>query len=352
MNALYKNLYFVFFITVSINYDIIGNTPNNVSAEESIESIFDRLSKKEVLEITVRTDIDRLINQKIDSKYQAAFITIKGVNDNSDEWRVELKPRGKYRKRACEFPPLKIKFDHSVLGPQNLKAFKYLKLVTHCGDQAEIEELLQKEYLAYKIFNTVTDNSYRVQLIKINWIDSHGSNSLGEKWGFIIENEDELANRMGGAIYDEYGVTPEYVNRQSSALNSVFQYMIGNTDWNLETNKNVSFVKSNFTQDIWVVPYDFDFSGFVDASYAVPRHGLYNNRERIFTGDADENELDKARDLFKSKEKEIMELIETFPYMSRSKKVGAKKYIKSFYESLYDPFLTKDDYKDRVAIHD
>jgi hypothetical protein len=325
-----------------------SNNGDSVNSEAPI-SIFERLSTQDVLEISIRTDIDRLLVNKKASDYQAAFIKFDGATDTDSEWRVDIRARGKYRNRICDFPPIKVKFNHSVLGPENLKGFKTLKLVTHCGDQAETEELLQKEYLAYKLYNIITEHSYRVQLVKINWIDSEGAHQIGEKWGFIIENEDEIAQRLGGSIYDEFGVSHDDLNSSSAALHSLYQYMIGNADWNLGGNKNISLVKPNTSRKMMIVPYDFDFSGAVDAYYAVSEFKLTSVRERVYLGESTPEEINEAKEIFKSKKKQIIDQVNSFGQMSRSGRMNVKKYILSFYSSLDEPLKSQDYYQARIA---
>ncbi len=333
----------------SITLSAINSSNQDNAKSEAPISIFDRLSEQEVLEISVRTDIDKLLVNKKSSSYQGALIKFAEADDVNAAWRVQIKARGKYRNKVCDFPPLKVKFDHSVLGPENLKSFKSLKLVTHCGDQAETEELLLKEYLAYKIYNTITDQSLRVQLVKINWIDSGGKHQIGEKWGFLIENEDEMAQRLGGGIYEEYGVQHNDLNSQSAAQHSLYQYMIGNADWNLESNKNINLLKSNTTRDIMIIPYDFDFSGFVNASYAVTQYGMTSVQERIYLGASKSDEISEAVELFKSKKKDIIDQINSFDHLSRSGRNDIKKYIRSFYSSLDKPMKNEDYYRERIA---
>lgn len=341
------NLLLLFFLPIwLLAFEYISR--DTVDREIPI-SIFDRLSEQEVLEITIRTDIDLLIDNKKSSSYHAAFINFGGSSDTLAEWRVELRSRGKNRNRVCDFPPLTLKFDHSVLGPENLKAYKTLKLVTHCCDRAETDELLQKEYLAYKFYNLITEQSFRVQLVRINWIDSGGKHQIGKKWGFFIENEEEMAQRLGGSIYDQYGVLQDEVNSMSAAQNSIFQYMIGNADWNLGFNKNIKLVKTNTSRDIIVVPYDFDFSGLVNAYFAVSEFGLNSIQERIYLGESKPEEINETFALFKSKKKDIMNLINTFDHISRSGRKDVRKYIQSFYSSLDEPIKGIDFFRKRIV---
>lgn len=345
---------FLSLLVLCTSFSLSATNPNDENKVKSIESmsIFDRLCEKEVLEISVKTNIEKLLANKKSSKYQGAYIRFTDADDDAAEWRVEIRARGKYRNRICAFPPLKVKFDHSVLGPEHLKAFKSLKLVTHCGDQAETEETLLKEYLAYKIYNTITDQSLRVQLVKINWIDSHGKHQIGEKWGFLIENKDEMAQRLGGGVYKEYGVQHDDINSQSAAQNSLFQYMIGNADWSLEKNKNIKLIKSNTTQDIAIIPYDFDFSGLVDATYARPESGLISVKERVYLGASTSEDIKEALELFELKKKDIIDLVSSFNYLSRSGRNDVKKYIRSFYSSIDEPMKNPEYYRERIASKD
>ena len=73
--------------------------------------------------------------------------------------------------------------------------------------------------------------------------------------------------------------------RQELATLALFQYLIGNTDWSaLYGHNTVALQDANETLN--VVPYDFDFSGLVDLSYAVPAPELSIRtvRRRVFRG--------------------------------------------------------------------
>ena len=50
----------------------------------------------------------------------------------------------------------------------------------------------------------------------------------------------------------------------------LFEYMISNTDWNVSLLHNIKLIRKKDTKEIIVVPYDFDYSGLVNADYAVP----------------------------------------------------------------------------------
>ena len=64
----------------------------------------------------------------------------------------------------------------------------------------------------------------------------------------------------------------------------MFQYAIGNTDWSAIKGHNVLLVESDGL--VTPVPFDFDFSGLVNAQYASvsPELSISNVRQRVFRG--------------------------------------------------------------------
>ena len=77
--------------------------------------------------------------------------------------------------------------------------FNKLKLVTHClENKFEGNENVMKEYLLYKLYNEITPESFRVQFVKITYLDSKGKLGKIKRFGFIIESKDQLAFRLQG----------------------------------------------------------------------------------------------------------------------------------------------------------
>lgn len=300
-------------------------------------SVFDLFSQDEVLHLSIKTDINSFLEHKKSETAQKALIKIKGEQDFPNTWVVDLSARGKHRKMTCDFPPVKLKFDKSSLKKNNLKKFRTLKLVTHCGDRAEAQELLQKEYLAYKIYNLLTPHSFRVQLVKVDWQDSGDNFEIGEKWGIIIEHKDEIAHRFECSEHDNDGVFHHELNTSNASIAYMFQYMIGNHDWNLESGRNVKLIQHSTTDDILAIPYDFDFSLFVNAYYLSLDWKLTGPNKRVYLGNFSDIENESTIKFFKSKKDEILKLIKSFKYISRDTRFEMVRYIKTFYSSLNKP---------------
>ncbi len=313
------------------------------------QNIFELLSEDEVLEITIIVDLDSIISTKNLDDYHSAIIQKKSNNHQRSGWKVKVRARGKHRRKICDIPPLKINFNKSEFKSENLESHKSLKLVTHCNDNEDAEELILKEYLAYKIYNIITDQSLRVQLTKVEWVDMNGEHDIGMKWGFLIENEIEMSQRIGGQFIDTFAVDGHHVCAKSGARSSLFQYMIGNPDWGISPCKNMSIIRPESSGAFLTIPYDFDFSGFVDAPYAVSDYGLKSVKERIYLGDSKAKDLEEAKDLFRSKKKTIYEEVRSFDLLSRSSKKEVLDYLKSFYSEIDAPLKGKDFYEKRLT---
>jgi hypothetical protein len=89
-----------------------------------------------------------------------------------------------------------------------------------------------------------------------------------------------------------------------------------------------------------IVPYDFDFSGFVNASYALPNadYKLTSIRERIFLSlTQSDAEIASTKALFESKRQAMIDHIKGFKALSAAGRSDAINYLESFYESLKQP---------------
>lgn len=332
------SIYIVFSLLGLISISDVSTCPINED-----RSVFELFSQEDVLHLSIETDIGRFLENKNAEKEQKALIKIKGEQVFPTKWVVDLSARGKHRKMTCDFPPVKLKFKKSTLKKYNLKKFKTLKLVTHCGDRAEAQELLLKEFLTYKIYNLLTPHSFRVQLLKIDWQDSAEKYDIGEKWGFIIEHKDELAHRLECSEHDNAGVLHHQLNTSNASLTYMFQYLIGNHDWKLETGRNIKFIQHPPEDELLAVPYDFDFSLLVNAYYLSVDWKLKGPNKRVYLGNFSDVENESTISFFKSKKSDILSLIKSSKHLSRDSRFEMIKYIKSFYSSLSKPLQRISD---------
>ena len=191
------------------------------------------------------------------------------------------------------------------------------------------------------MYNELTENSFKAQLVKVKYSDSENNRRDIERFGFLIEHPRELADRMEGRILGPtYGV-PKNIHLPAYKIFTVFQYMIGNTDWGLSNRHNVKLVqceKDGVKLPI-PVPYDFDFCGLVDAPYAAPHHNhpIHDVKERYFQWRGGKADFTEVFDLFESKREAMLGIVNDFPYLESSVKATALKYLNSFFELLETP---------------
>ncbi len=302
--------------------------------------IFDILQSDGFMEISVKTDMTHLLeNKKISNEYQNGKFMFKTDDKVSRTLPVRVKCRGRYRRMRCDFPPLKLKFKKNDLAAHELNEFNEIKLVTHCMNEREkSKELVLREYIAYKLCNILTPGSFRVQLVKVRYLNTKKKPKKIKGWGILIEDSDELAHRMGGSKYDKMGIPAECFNTEQEKIIALFNYMIGNTDWSCMMSRNVEFIKYSDT-DIAVVPYDFDFAGLVNAPYAVANAGLGQQTimDRVYLGEkATTVEMRPVFQHFIDNKNAILTTIDNNKLLKVESKDEMKAYLQSFFDIIGD----------------
>jgi hypothetical protein len=261
---------------------------------------------------------------------------------------VRLRTRGNFRLRsgACQFPPIRLNFRNRDTGGTIMEGQDRLKLVTFCRDRDNYEQNVLKEYLAYRIYNILTDESYRVRLARITYVDVTGRDSSVERWGFVIEADDDMAARLGGVIWEpeEEMVNPGRVPTPTAISVALFQYLIGNTDFSIYARHNMRLVDSE-ERGVVAVPYDFDWSGLVSAPYATPDPSLGTRsvRDRLY------RELCRpGTDFqgffahFQEKRPEIEALIENQVGLTGNTARDLLRYIGEFYDTIGNERRARD----------
>lgn len=254
---------------------------------------------------------------------------------------VKVKTRGNFRLRdyICPFPPLRLNFPTDSLEGSVLESQDKLKLVTHCRDRDDYEQNILEEYLAYRIYNLITDVSFRVQLAMITYQDTSGDDDPTSRLGFLIEDDEAMAARLGGELLEVAAANPtDYVQHQAGLM-YLFEFLIGNVDWSSVRFHNVKLVRIG--TDYLPVPYDFDFSGFVDTPYAGPPVHLAERiktvTERLYRGwCSDSLDYGALFSHFQERREAILALIQNQPALSDRGKRTATAFVEEFYDILND----------------
>jgi len=291
-------------------------------------SLFDLMvSEDEVLQISLSTDIKTLLANKNTENWQPGQIQFVDNQGNKQDWVIELRPRGNYRRRVCDFPPLKFKFPKKKMKELGLGKHNDFKLVSHCLGEETDDQLVFKEYLIYKMYEKLSPESFRVQLVKIYYIDADSLSKYDVRYGILLEDEDELAERFDREeCKDCYGMQAHTFQDANRATLSLFQYMIGNHDWSFRLNRNIKILKSgDESEKVLAVPYDFDFSRLVNAPYAL-------QKEVEFPA-IDPPILDAAQRFLDRKE-EIIDLVKDLKLLSQENRIYILDELKPFYKTL------------------
>lgn len=306
------------------------------TTEPPDRSIFDLWNYQEVIDIKLTFNLEKVFNDRRGEETYPAEINFEDAAGNPQSWDLKISTRGNFRRQKCnEIPPLKLNFKKGDLRDAGLADFDDFKLVTHCLDDYQLaKELLLKEYLTYRMFNQLTDISYRVQLVNITYLDAD-SGLRKRQMGFLIEDTAQLRARIGADKIEKMRIVEqEKYQEDYSKLVALFQYMIGNSDWGITHSKNIKYIEKE--GKILPVPYDFDFAGLVNAPYMVPasHFGLTTRFDRVYLGfEQSESELKKAMELFQDRREALYETVQEMKKLKRSAREEMIAYLDTFYEN-------------------
>ncbi len=324
------------FVIFLFALQVVGQ-PKNISEKEFF------LEEKPI-EMNLSTDIKGLLSEKSTLNYVNAEISCKMPDNTVMEGQVKIKPRGKFRKDNCRSAPLTINFKN-----ETSKAFSKLgtlKMVVGCTMKTDDDEDLLQEYLVYKMYNILTDKSFRVRLLRVNFNDTKGKIKSFSQYAFLIEDIDDMAKRTQCKKKEKVIYSHDNINREQGTFVYLFQYMIGNTDWSIPFYHNIKMMvdKKDTLSKPYPVAYDFDITGFVNPSYGGPPPGLgiESVTQRLYRGyKRSVEEIEAAAQVFLAKKDSIKTLINNFePLSARS-----KKEMNNFLEPFFDEISSKKNLK-------
>jgi hypothetical protein len=335
--------FFGIFITLS-GFLVLPATAQNNSLDtlyavaDTLHEDFGLFDHDELLDISLRFDITYYKRKKPDKEYLDAILTYHTGEKDSINKSIKVRSRGLTRRTYCNFPPLLLNFrmKDSVKGEFN--RIDKVKMVNQC--KPGHEEYLLKEYLIYKLYNLLTDNSFRVRLLRVNYINTFRNSKPAREFAFVIEPIEFLAERTNSVEVKSVSLTQGNIKPELMDRMAIFNYMIGNTDWSIKGQHNVKILsqKKSERPDLGVVvPYDFDYSGLVNTDYSVPAEALdiKSVRDRIYQGRCrDEQVFLDALKEFSDRKEEFYKIIREFPYLGEKSKNDMISYLNEFFSKL------------------
>ncbi|OQY04629.1 MAG: hypothetical protein B6I20_02725 [Bacteroidetes bacterium 4572_117] len=299
----------------------------------------------EIINFDLKFNKKAVFNDVGDNRvYHWAKVKYENENGDSVKLKIKVKTRGIFRRdpQNCNFPQLKLKIPKKVRWDTNIfSGQSSIKLVVPCFKNKErYQELVMKEYLAYRIYNLLTDLSYKVRLVNINLTDSASNKKLFSFRGYFIEETKQMAKRINGITLKLTRFHQKNVDRKQMTNFAVFQYFIGNTDWSVSGLHNMKLLFINNSNVPIAVPYDFDWCGLVNSPYAFPSPKIKTKSVRIRVFRGYERELEEYEPVikkFNSKKTAIYKLFENNQLLSEKTRKSTKKYFDEFYETINDP---------------
>jgi len=258
-------------------------------------------------------------------------------NGNWEVIPVSLRARGNFRRAECYFPPVKMKIKKSNAKNTLFEGNKRLKLVLPCKLETNNNDNILQEYMAYKLYEAISPYNFKTRRVKITFAEKKGKKIKEHMLeGFLIEDDDLVADRFEGKVLERF-IHPLAMDAESSAQNAFFQFMIGNTDFSTAYQHNGKLLYID--KKIIPLPYDFDMSGLVDASYATVNTtlGIKSVKDRKYRGFKRDNAvLEGVRSQFLTQKQKLMDIVGSMAGDFESEKEfgETQSYIESFFKVL------------------
>jgi len=262
-----------------------------LSGQASAQQPKPLFASSDPIHIVITGPITRFAHNRNIDNVAAATLT----DPSGQALPITLNPRGITRRASdvCDFPPLRVRFSAPPPPTSLFVGQKSLKLITHCRNKPEFQQYVLLEYSAYKMYNLLTPHSFRVRLASIDYRDSDGK-PLVSRVGYFLEDLSDVAKRNGmKETHAPPLIAATSLSPPDAARYALFQHMLANHDWSMragpqgrECCHNAELIGPYANGATIVIPYDFDFSGFVDAPYATPpdQLKLSSVRQRYYRG--------------------------------------------------------------------
>lgn len=282
----------------------------------------------------------KTINKDRDPKSKKQYPAELSIAGGAGAIPIKLNARGHVRRmaRTCDNVPLKIEFPEDKVGGTIFDGQDSLKLVVQCRNAGAFEQFLLREYLAYRVMNLITPQSFRARLARVSYIDPSGK-PIGERYGMLLEDDSDVAKRMLGRTVELPRVLFKDLHAETLDTMMLFEYMIGSTDFSIYALHNVVFVQKP-DRSLHSVPYDFDMAGLVSPPYAIPdkRLPIQSVKDRLYRGPCrTQEQLESALAPFRAQKDRMLALPDTIPDLSKGSVNDAKNYLEDFYEAIKDP---------------
>lgn len=333
----------------------ITNYAQEISKLESIEKPVDLFDDQSPLSLKITYSNKELKRETNDSTYIKSIMSYQNSDSTWTSLDVDLRARGNFRRNNCYFVPIKMSLKKKDYKDTKFDGHKKLKLVVPCLLEKDRNDNVIKEYLAYKFYELQSPYHFNTRLVKLELVEPRGKKEKTHLLkAFLIEDDKKIAKKFDGKIV-ERSIHPKAQEELNSIRCEFFQYMIGNTDFSNMEQHNAKLIYID--KKIYPVPYDFDMSGLVNASYSVVSETLSNSSnltlvtQRLFRGFKRNPELiEQVRQEYINNKDKILQIMDDLQpeFENHTEFENAKEYIQSFFNTLINENKFKSEILDQL----
>jgi hypothetical protein len=308
-------------------------------AQQSAKPLF---ASDEPIHIVIQAPIPGLIRNRSNQGTIAGTLT----DPSGQNLPISLALRGITRRTSeiCDFPPLRVDFTAPAAATSLFAGQKKLKLVTHCRNSTSFQQYVLLEYAAYRMYNLLTPHSFRVRLANIDYRDANGR-PIVSRVGYFLEDLSDVARRNGmKVVHAPDRIAVELLSPADAGRYALFQHMIANHDWSMRAGPvgkdcchNAELIGLAAAGQTIPVPYDFDFSGYVNAPYATAPAELTitDVRQRFYRGYCVHNNgaLAAAREM-RAERAQILGVLSQVPGLEPATQQKAAAFLDRFFADI------------------
>ena len=318
----------------------------SATAAPQISPLF---ASQDTLAIELEGPFSRVNSERDKSKRYDGFVWLEDSLGGRIKIAANFEVRGNWRlkKESCRYSQLWVDLKKDQVSGTVFEGQNRLKLVAQCSKQRSYSQFLLKEKLAYDLYSHFTDYHFKTRLLNVTYTDSEKEGASYSYLGFFIEHPNRLAARVEMREVVENTVDITQLDSLQANRLALFMYLIGNTDYSViqgpvnEACCHNAELLVNQAGNMIPFPFDFDNSGFVDASYAAgpsPNVGLRSTKQRLFRGHcAHLDTLDEAIAGALSTKLAVLDAINQAEGLSSSSKRASTKFVDDYYEILASP---------------
>jgi len=321
---------------------LLGVLTMPIAAADSADRLF---LSEDPLEVEITAPLSTLVRERSETEYLQGVFSYREADGTPVELDIGLRARGNFRHRNCDFPPVTLNFRRSQVEGTLFDRQNKLKMVAHCKITRRYEQSVVREYLAYRLLNSMTDLSFRVRLLNVVWVDSEQRRGTMVRSAFLIEHKNRLAARIGRQEQEIESTDISAIDPAHLNLTSMFQYLIGNVDFSPIAGSDGECCHNyamfgNDIDSLVAIPFDFDFSGIVNAPNAIPdrERGVERVGQRVYRGYCVNNgRVERSVAEFKRARETLYALVAGQDELEPAVRRNIAEYMDGFFEVVDDP---------------